>query len=90
MALVLLTLPGGVQEKIPEFASIAVSHPRTPNSPPLLPTSSFPFTTTGAIVIVSPLVTSPSCVFHFGFPVFASSATMQSEYRLSPARSMPE
>jgi hypothetical protein len=39
---------------LPVPASSAVSQPRTPSSPPLLPTSTLPCTTSGAIVIVSP------------------------------------
>ena len=57
-------------------ASRAVIQPRTPISPPELPTSTFPFTTIGAIVIVSPMLMSPSFVFHTSFPVFASTATV--------------
>ena len=38
----------------PVAASSAVSQPRTPSSPPLLPTKTLSFTTSGAIVIVSP------------------------------------
>ena len=41
---------------MPVFASIAASQPRTPISPPLEPTRTLPFTTIGAIVIVSPRV----------------------------------
>ena len=55
-------------------ASSAVSQPRTPISPPLLPTSTLPFTTSGAIVIVSPLLMSPSFVCHSSLPVAASTA----------------
>ena len=46
-----------------------MSQPRTPISPPLLPTSTLPFTTSGAIVIVSPLLMSPSFVCHSSLPV---------------------
>ena len=40
-----------------------------PNSPPLLPTSTLPFTTSGAIVIVSPRLMSPSVAFQTSAPV---------------------
>src|SRR3954470_23198867 len=63
------------QATAPVPASSAVSHPRTPISPPELPTSTFPFTTSGAIVIVSPMLMSPTLVFHTSFPVAASTAT---------------
>src|SRR5678815_4582742 len=58
----------------PSDAFSAVSQPRTPNSPPLFPTSTFPFTTNGAIVIDSPMLISPTFVFQISFPVAASSA----------------
>src|SRR4051794_8292665 len=53
---------------------MAASQPRTPNSPPLLPTSTFPITTSGAIVVVSPLLMSPTRSFHSSLPVAASRA----------------
>src|SRR3954452_381605 len=60
----------------PVFSSSAVTQPRTPISPPLLPTSTLPLTTTGAIVIVSPLLISPSLVCQSSLPVLASIATV--------------
>jgi len=66
------------QASFPVAASSAVSQPRTPNSPPLLPTSTFPFTTSGAIVMLSPRLISPTLVFHTSFPVAASTATVWS------------
>jgi hypothetical protein len=59
---------------LPVAASSAVSHPRTPSSPPLLPTSTLPFTTSGAMVMVSPRAMSPSLVRQSSWPVAASSA----------------
>src|ERR1051325_6942505 len=58
----------------PSSALRAVIQPRTPNSPPLLPTRTLFFTTSGAIVIVSPLLISPSFVFQISLPVAASTA----------------
>ena len=49
--------------------------PRTPISPPLMPTNTLPFTMKGAAVVVSPRLMSPVLVFHCSWPVFASSAT---------------
>jgi hypothetical protein len=46
-------------------------------SPPLLPTSTLSFTTSGAIVIVSPLAMSPSVATHRSRPVAASTATVR-------------
>src|SRR5688500_3319880 len=63
-----------VHATCPLLTSSALIHPRTPNSPPLLPTSTLPFTTSGAIVIVSPMLMSPSFVFHSSCPVLASTA----------------
>src|SRR3569833_3422802 len=60
----------------PVFSSSAVTQPRTPSSPPLLPIRTLPFTTTGAIVIVSPLLISPSLVCQSSLPVLASIATV--------------
>src|SRR3954467_12318934 len=57
----------------PVLASSAVSQPRTPNSPPLLPTSTLSFTTSGAIVIVSPAFTLPSAASHCSEPLAALS-----------------
>ena len=57
----------------PLSASSAVSQPRTPNSPPLFPTSTLPLTTSGAMVIDSPRLMSPSFVFQTSFPVLAST-----------------
>jgi hypothetical protein len=65
------------QAMVPSDAFSAVSQPRTPSSPPLFPTSTFPFTTSGAMVIVSPLLMSPSVTIHFSCPVAASSATVR-------------
>jgi hypothetical protein len=59
---------------LPVSASSAASQPRTPNSPPLFPTSTFPFTTRGAIVIDSPLLMSPTGVRQRSSPVSASTA----------------
>ena len=50
-----------------------MSQPRTPISPPESPTSTLSFTTSGAIVIVSPLLMSASFVRHTCLPVFAST-----------------
>jgi hypothetical protein len=58
----------------PSDALSPVSQPRAPNSAPELPTSTFPFTTKGAMVMVSPLLKSPSFTFHFSVPVTASTA----------------
>ena len=58
----------------PLFASSAAIQPRTPNSPPELPTSTLPFTTSGAMVMLSPLLMSPSFVFQSCLPVSASTA----------------
>src|SRR5436190_19403987 len=62
------------QAILPLFASTAVSQPRTPNSPPLFPTSTLSCTTNGAMVIVSPLLISPTFVFQRSFPLLASTA----------------
>src|SRR5829696_5957992 len=61
------------QAILPGSASSAVSQPRTPNSPPLLPTRTLPLTTSGAMVIVSPRLMSASCVIHLGRPFSAST-----------------
>ena len=45
------------------FSSSPLSQPRTPISPPESPTSTRPLTTSGAIVIVSPMLMSPTFVF---------------------------
>jgi hypothetical protein len=63
---------------LPVFSSSAVTQPRTPISPPLLPMRSLPLTTIGAIVIVSPVLMSPSFVCHSSLPVLASRATAKS------------
>src|SRR6476661_161009 len=63
-----------VHASLPVAASSAVSQPRTPNSPPLLPTSTLPFTTSGAIVMLSPRLSSPSFARHTSLPLFASTA----------------
>src|SRR5436305_1901064 len=63
-----------VQATLPLLASRALSQPRTPNSPPLLPTSTFPLTTRGDMVTVSPLWMSPTLVRHNSLPVLASTA----------------
>src|SRR5947209_4656506 len=60
----------------PVFSSSAVTQPRTPISPPLLPTRIFPLTITGAMVIVSPLLISPSFVCQSSLPLPASIATV--------------
>src|SRR3954453_792660 len=65
------------QAMLPPETLSAVSQPRTPNSPPEFPTSTLPFTTSGAIVIVSPLLMSPSFVFQTSFPVSASTAIVR-------------
>src|ERR687888_370656 len=62
---------------VPLSAFNAVSQPRTPNSPPLLPTNTFPFTTSGAIVIVSPRLMSPSWVTQRSLPLAASTAMVR-------------
>jgi hypothetical protein len=51
-----------------------VIQPRTPYSLPLLPTITLPSTTSGAIVMVSPRLMSPSWVRQSSSPVLASSA----------------
>ena len=61
---------------------MAAIHPRTPISPPLEPTMTCPFTTIGAIVIVSPLPSCPICVRQSSFPVAASTATVCPSSRL--------
>src|SRR2546421_7837298 len=61
----------------PDAASSALIHPRTPNSPPLTPTNTFPFTTSGAIVTDSPMLMLPTCVTHCSLPVAASSAMVR-------------
>jgi hypothetical protein len=40
-----------------------------PELGPELATNTFPFTTNGAMVMVSPLLKSPSFTFHFSMPV---------------------
>jgi hypothetical protein len=60
----------------PLAASSAVSQPRTPISPPLFPMMTFPFTTIGAIVSVSPRLISPTFVFQISLPDSASTATV--------------
>ena len=65
----------GRQTTLPVSASSAVSQPRTPNSPPVLPTSTLSFTTSGAMVMVSPMLMSPTLVFQTSWPVSASTAT---------------
>src|SRR3982751_882630 len=71
---------------LPVAPSSAVSQPRTPSSPPLLPTSTLPFTMSGAIVIVSPLRMSPSVVLQRWTPVRASTATVRSSRVLKTTR----
>src|ERR1043165_3944966 len=61
---------------LPLPRSKAVSQPRTPISPPLLPTRTLFFTISGAIVLVSPRLISPSLVFHISLPLLASTATV--------------
>src|SRR5205807_824625 len=60
----------------PSVALSAVTQPRMPISPPLLPTSTFPLTTIGAMVSVSPRLMSPSVLFQISLPVAASTATV--------------
>jgi len=62
------------QACLPVAASSAVSQPRTPYSPPELPTITLSFTTSGAIVIDSPLAMSPSFVRQISLPLAASTA----------------
>src|SRR4051812_11389216 len=59
---------------LPVSLSSAVSHPRTPNSPPLSPTSTLFLTTSGAMVIDSPLLMSASSVIHTSAPLSAFTA----------------
>src|SRR5438105_11404267 len=66
-----------VQTTLPDPASRAFNQPRTPNSPPLTPTSTLPFTTSGAIVTDSPRLMLPTCVTHSSLPVAASSAIVR-------------
>src|SRR6185437_6118448 len=63
---------------LPVPVSSDFSQPRTPSSPPLTPTSTWFFTTSGAIVMVSPWLISPTLVFQSCLPVFASSAMVWS------------
>src|SRR6185503_12577935 len=58
----------------PVAALSAASQPRTPNSPPELPTSTLFFATKGAIVSVSPWLKSASFTFQRSLPVLASIA----------------
>jgi len=60
----------------PVVASSAVSQPRTPSSPPLLPTNTWPFTIRGAMVMVSPRLISPIFTRHSSCPLCASTATV--------------
>jgi hypothetical protein len=62
------------QAIFPVAASSAVSQPRTPISPPLLPTRTLSLTTSGAIVMVSPREMSPSRVRQSSRPLAASIA----------------
>src|SRR5690348_16938228 len=62
----------------PSPVSSDFSQPRTPSSPPLTPTSTWFFTTSGAIVMVSPWLISPTLVFQTCLPVFASTAMVWS------------
>jgi hypothetical protein len=47
-----------------------------PNSPPAAPTITRSFTTSGAMVVVSPSLTSAIRVFHSSRPELASTATV--------------
>ena len=55
--------------------SYAVRLPRTPNSPPEMPTRTLSLTTIGALVPVSPIFGSPLTAFQTSSPVFMSRAT---------------
>jgi hypothetical protein len=67
-------VPNAFQTVAPVGASRAITQPRTPNSPPLFPTSTFPFTTRGAMLMVSPTLMSPTRTRHASAPVAASTA----------------
>src|SRR5205807_6884710 len=58
----------------PSVALSAVTQPRMPISPPLLPTSTFRLTTIDAMVSVSPRLMSPSVLFQISLPLAASTA----------------
>src|ERR1700727_419258 len=60
------------------LTSSAANQPRTPSSPPESLTSTFPLTTSGAMVMVSPVLISPSLVFQSSLPVSASNAIVVS------------
>jgi hypothetical protein len=62
---------------LPSASDSAVTHPRTPISPPLFPTSTLSLTISGAIVIVSPRLMSPSVAIHRACPVSTSTATVR-------------
>ena len=70
------------QTSFPDTWSIAAIHPRTPISPPLDPTITFPFTASGAMVIVSPFARFPICVRQSSLPVATSTATVCPSSRL--------
>src|SRR5688572_18111243 len=61
----------------PVSALSAAIQPRTPNSPPLLPTSTLSFTTSGAIVSVSPRLMSPRAADQRSAPDAASTASVR-------------
>ena len=64
------------QTSLPESTSSAAMKPRTPISPPLLPTNTLLPTTSGAIVIVWPVATSPSWVRQIAVRSTAFTATV--------------
>src|ERR687889_1464740 len=63
------------QTRSPVSRLNASTCPRTPNSPPELPTMTLSFTTRGATVALSPARTSPCTVSQSFSPFSASSAT---------------
>ena len=62
------------QASLPSAMPYAAIQPRTPNSPPETPTMYLSFTTSPAMVIVSPLAGSAFLIFQTSLPVLASSA----------------
>src|SRR6185503_13335299 len=59
---------------LPVSSSRATTQPRTPSSPPELPTYTCPLATAGAMVIVSPVLMLASRVRQSALPVSASRA----------------
>src|SRR5262245_59759136 len=59
----------------PVLTSYASTYPRTPYSPPAMPTITLSFTTSGATVELKPSAYLSSTAFHTTLPVFRSKAT---------------